>query len=92
MSGSATDRRFAVATGLDVSPDVLRVRLSDGRELRLRFSDYEFLRDASPAQRAGGVLDERGTVLFWPELREGISLAGLLGVSETELEEFAGLR
>ncbi len=92
MSASANDRRPATAVGIDVDRDVIRVRLSDGRELRLRFADYGFLRGATPAQRAGCVIDERGTVLFWPALRDGISVAGLLGVSETELEEFAGLR
>jgi len=69
----------------------VRVDLSDGRELRLPIADYGFLRRATPEQRSSGIVDERGTVLFWPALCEGISLAGLLGVSETELEEFAGL-
>jgi hypothetical protein len=75
-----------------IDPEWVRVRLSDGRELRLRIADHDFLRRASPEQRAGGVIDERGTVLFWPALWEGISVAGLLGVSESELEAFAGLR
>lgn len=91
MSSSATSRRLATAVRLQVEADVVRVGLSDGRELRLRVADYEFLRRATPEQRSRCVLDERGTVLFWPELWEGISVAGLLGVSETELEEFAGL-
>lgn len=91
MSSSATDRRLAVAVGVHADPEVVRVRLSDGRELQLQVDDYAFLRDATPTQRARCIVDEKGTVLFWPELREGISVAGLLGLSETELEKFAGL-
>lgn len=91
MSSSATDRRLALAVRMDVDREVVRVLLSDGRELRLRIADYGFLSRATPEQRAAGVIDEQGTVLFWPALWEGISVAGLLGVPETELEEFAGL-
>lgn len=91
MSGSAIDKRLATARQVEVGPDKLTVHLSDGRQLHLRFADYRFLRDAAPGARRACIIDERGTVLFWPELREGISLAGLLGVSEAELEEFAGL-
>lgn len=91
MSSSATDRRLATAVEMQIGPEIVRVVLSDGRELRLRVADYEFLRRATPEERSAGMIDERGTVLFWPPLWEGISLAGLLGVSEPELEEFAGL-
>lgn len=91
MSTSATGRRLAVATRLEVEGDVIHVWLSDGRELRLRVADFDFLRGAEPAQRASGIVDDNGTVLWWGELGDGISVAGLIGVSETELDEFAGL-
>lgn len=91
MSASATGRRLARATSLTTVEDVIRVGLSDGRELRLPVAEFDFLREATPAQRASGVIDENGTVLWWEELEDGISVAGLIGVSETELEEFAGL-
>lgn len=91
MRTSATGRGLAVATEVEVVGDVLHVTLTDGRELRLPVDDFEFLRDATPAQRAGGVVDMKGTALWWEELLEGISVAGLIGVSETELERFAGL-
>lgn len=89
MSGSATDRQLAVAKGLEVTDEVVRVQMSDGRELRVQIADIDFLRRATRAQRARGIVDENGTVLWWPELEDGISVAGLLGVSETELERFA---
>ena len=92
MSGSATSKRLATAVEARVDADVIRVSLSDGRELRLRIADHAFLRNADPKDRAECVVDDRGTVLFWPSLSEGISVAGLIGVSEAELEEFAGLR
>lgn len=67
----------------------VRAQLRDRDAVQV--DDYEFLRDASPTQRARRIVDDKGAVLFWPELREGISVAGLLGLSETELEQFAGL-
>ncbi|MGH2378868.1 MAG: DUF2442 domain-containing protein [Candidatus Limnocylindria bacterium] len=70
--------------------DVLRVELSDGRRLSLPISQFDFLRDATSDQRASGIVDDNGSVLWWEGLLEGISVAGLIGVSETELEEFAG--
>lgn len=92
MSGSKAGRRLAVARSVEIGRDALRVRLSDDRVLELRYADYPFLRDAEQQQRVRCTVDESGTVLFWPTLREGISVAGLLGVTESELEEFAGLR
>ena len=92
MSASKTGRRLATAVGVDVRGDRVTVRLSDGRSLHVRVSEQPFLRDATPEDRAACVVDERGTVIWWPRLREGISVAGLLGVAETEFEGFAGIR
>ena len=91
MSTSATGKRLAVAIRLEIRDDVIQVWLSDGRELRLPVAEFDFLRDATPAQRARGIDDDNGTVLWWEELQDGISVAGLIGVSETELEDFAGV-
>ncbi len=57
----------------------------------LRFAGFAFLRCATPEQRASGIVDQKGTVLWWEDLLEGISVAGLIGVSETEPEDFAGV-
>ncbi len=67
------------------------MRLSDGRRLDFDLDEFSFLRKATPTQRARGIVDEKGTVLWWEELLEGISVAGLTGVSESELEDFAGV-
>jgi hypothetical protein len=92
VSGSNTGRRLATAIDVGVRADRVEVRLSDRRLLHLRVSDFPFLRDATPDERATCLVDEHGTVLWWPRLREGISVAGLIGVAESELEEFAGIR
>lgn len=91
MSSSATGKRFATAVSIDFHDTGFRVPLSDGRTLQLRFADFRFLRDATPEQRTKGIVDDKGTVLWWEDLLEGISVAGLIGVSETELEGFAGV-
>lgn len=94
MSASAirkTRKKLATAVGLDFDDAGFRVRLSDGRVLRYPFGEFEFLRRATPTQRAAGVVIDKGTALWWEDLLEGISIAGITGVSETELEKFAGL-
>ena len=92
MSVSArTGKPLAVATAVAVEGDVLHVSLSDGRELRLPIAEFDFLRDATPEQRAAGVVWEKGTALWWEDLLDGISVAGLIDVGETELERFAGV-
>ena len=65
------------------------VRLSDGGELPIRYDEYEFLRRASPKKRRDVVIDAGGTVLWWEALLDGISVAGLLGVPEDDLDDLA---
>lgn len=91
MSGSASGKRLATAVAMDFDDTGVQVRLSDGRCLRLEFAEFEFLRHATPEQRRAGVVDDNGTALWWEDLLEGISVAGLTGVSESELEDFAGV-
>lgn len=35
-------------------------------------------------------ITDRGTAIYWPDIDEELGLAGMLGVSETALEEAAG--
>ncbi len=100
MSGSVTrktrkrggrEQRLATAVGIDYHDTGFRVRLSDGRTLDFDYDHFEFLRQASPEKRIRGIVDDKGTVLWWEDLLEGISVAGITGVSESELEEFAGV-
>ena len=91
VSSSATGKRLATAVGIEFSGSGFRVVMSDGRALDLRYEDFPFLRDAATEERSKGVIDAKGTAIWWEELLEGISVAGLIGVSETELEDFAGV-
>lgn len=91
MSSSATGKRSATAVNIDLHDTGFRIALSDGRTLQLRYADLPFLSDATPEQRKKGTVDDKGTVLWWEDLLEGISVAGLIGVSETDLEDFAGV-
>lgn len=86
-----TGKPLATAVSVRADDEVVEVDLSDGRHLTLRIADLDFLRNATPRQRRKCVIDSAGTVLWWPSLYEGISVAGLIDVGETELEEFAGL-
>lgn len=62
------------------------VLLSDGRQLRIPFDRYPFLRGASASDRRRCQVDDDGMAIWWPSLRDGISVAGLLGVTEAALE------
>jgi uncharacterized protein DUF2442 len=86
-----TRKKLATAVDIDFQNAGFRVRLSDGRVLDLTYEQFDFLRRATPVQRAKGIVWQKGTALWWQDLLDGISVAGLTGVSETELEKFAGL-
>lgn len=50
----------------------------------------ERLRQATMAQRTAGHVEGFGTLLRWDEIDEDLSVAGILGVPEEELEKLAG--
>ncbi len=64
--------------------------LTDGREISVPLGELPELAAAPPKQRAKWEITDRGTAIFWPEIDEELGLAGMLGVSETALEEAAG--
>lgn len=88
---SVTGKPLAVAEKMEVTDEEIHLWLSDGRECRVLVAEFPFLRDATPEQRRAGVIDDNGTALWWEDLLEGISVAGLIDVSEDELERFAGV-
>lgn len=82
----ATARRPALARTVATDVDGADVLLSDGRRLRIPFDRYPFLRGASASDRRRCKVDDDGMAIWWPSLRDGISVAGLLGVTEAALE------
>jgi hypothetical protein len=76
---------------MEVTDDHIHLWLSDGRELRVPVAEFDFLRAATLSQRRAGVIRSCGTALWWEDLLEGISVAGLIDVGETELEDYAGV-
>jgi hypothetical protein len=71
----AKDVRFA--------GNVLRVELSDGREIRLRLSEVPWLKwlaKATPRQRANWSLEPGGYAIYWEDLDDGIEVCHLLNV------------
>jgi hypothetical protein len=73
-------KRDASAFDVTVEEHVLRLFLTDGRELAAPLEWFPRLRDATAAQRANWRLIGRGEGVHWPDLDEDISVSGLLGL------------
>jgi hypothetical protein len=61
--------------------NVMRVFLSDGREVRLCLDQVpwlEWLAKATPKQRANWSLEPCGYAIYWPDLDDGIEVCHLL--------------
>jgi len=82
--------RPALAADVRVSDTRLTAILTDHREISVPLSEFPELVAATPAQRARWQITDRGTAIYWPDIDEELGLAGMLGVSETALEEAAG--
>jgi hypothetical protein len=80
LSGHPGSRPTAVA--VEVGRDRLRVTLSDERELTVPIAWFDWLAGATEAQRSDYLLIEGGGGIWWEQLEESISIAGLLGVPE----------
>ena len=92
MRDMSTTRRLALARNVKVGARDVHVRLSSGGSIVIPFERFRFLREASPAERADCMVDDEGMTIWWPSLREGVSVAGLPGVSEEELEALVDKR
>ena len=82
--------RPALAADVRVTDAKLTVTLTDGREISAPLAEFPSLEHATSAQRANWQIVDYRTAIAWPDIDEEIGLAGLLGVSETALEEAAG--
>jgi len=79
MSSSAhRSELLALALSVRCDDEMLRVRLSDGREINVPIEWFPRLRDATPAQRQNWRLIGRGVGIHWEDIDEDISVAGLL--------------
>lgn len=67
------------ATDVEVSDTMLRVVLSDGRELSVPLAWFPRLRDATPEQRRNREPVGRGHGLHWPDVDEDVSIRSLMG-------------
>ena len=82
--------RPALAADVRVSDTRLTVVLTDDREVSIPLSEFRELEAATPEQRANWTITAPGTAVYWPDIDEEVSLAGMLGVSESALEDAAG--
>jgi hypothetical protein len=67
------------AVEVEVSDTVLRIVLTDGRELSAPLAWFPRLRDATPEQRRRWELVGRGHGIHWPDVDEDVSVRVLLG-------------
>ena len=79
MNTSAAKPIAVFATGVEFDEDMLRVRLSDGREINVPVEWFPGLRDATREQRANWRLIGKGVGIHWEDIDEDLSIAGLLG-------------
>ena len=82
--------RPALAADVRVSDSRLTVELTDGREVSVPLSEFAELAAATPEQRANWEITALGTAIYWPDIDEEFGLAGMLGISESAVEEAAG--
>ena len=71
------------ATGVRFVGNVLYVSLNDGREISVAIDRVEWLdwlRKATPEQRATWSLEPGGFAIYWEELDDGIEICHLLGM------------
>ena len=80
----------ALAADVRVSDARLTVELTDGREVSIPLTAFPELAAATPELRANWTITALGTAIYWPDIDEEFGLAGMLGISESALEEAAG--
>lgn len=92
MSSSAEHLKIepALATAVRFTSDRLHVALNDGREISVPLDRYARLQRASASERGHWEIAAFGTAVRWPDIDEDVSVADLLGVPESMVEEAAG--
>lgn len=77
MSVSSTSTE-ALAVAVEITDDALIVHLDDGRTITTPLAWYPRLVFATPEERNNCELLGRGTGIYWPDLDEDLSVAGML--------------
>ncbi|HCN75752.1 MAG TPA: DUF2442 domain-containing protein [Verrucomicrobiales bacterium] len=78
MSTSTTDNQEPAISKLRFEGPLMRVHLSDGRQITVPTTLYPRLHFATQAERRNHRLIAKGRGIHWPDLEEDISLSGLL--------------
>jgi hypothetical protein len=74
----STNKTEALASDIWFDPDMMHVRLLDGREINVPIEWFPRLRDASDEQRKNWRLIGKGLGIHWEDIDEDISVEGLM--------------
>jgi len=81
-SADSTWETWPRAAEISVDPDAVRVRLVDGREVRVPFAWFGFLDGRTEAELRDVAIIGDGEGLWWETIDEGVSVPSLLGLPE----------
>jgi hypothetical protein len=68
----------ALAEAVKFNEEMMHVHLTDGRIISVPIIWYPLLHKATPEQREKHEIDGGGISLYWPEIDEDLSIAGLM--------------
>lgn len=68
----------ALAKSVEFDQDMMHVFLTDGRILSVPVRWFPLLREATPEQREHYEIGGGGISIYWPEVDEDLSIAGLM--------------
>jgi hypothetical protein len=68
----------ALAEAVKFDEEMMHVYLTDGRIISVPIIWYPLLHKATPEQRERYEIDGGGISLYWPEIDEDLSIAGLM--------------
>ena len=73
---------------VDISEDILKVDLMDGRTISVPLTWYPRLLNASPEQKANWEVCGAGYGIHWPDIDEDLSTEGLLRGAPAPSEKY----
>lgn len=68
----------ALAKSIRFDHELMHVTLTDGRIISVPIQWFPLLREATPEQRSRYKIDGGGLSIYWPEIDEDLSVAGLM--------------